>query len=267
MRRRGGRFPSEDVLFKQALGSLGTFYSHPFTQVWMLTAFPPDYDDPKRYTRKSNRNPYADRGWCFCEASWAAMVKSGSMVLDLGKNMCKEGQGWRRWETACTLGRRAPVLPSAMEKKLALKHFTNNKADRPAVAGLYRKGFEERFGAVQVLTYELLGWGADEAKAVAAVIASGAAPKLWELSLRANSIGDEGARTLVGALPSLTALQRLELGVNKIGSEGARALAWALPGATALESLYLYGNSIGVEGARALAGALPSLTALKGLPR
>jgi hypothetical protein len=28
-----GRFPSEDALFKQALGSLGTFYSHPSTQV------------------------------------------------------------------------------------------------------------------------------------------------------------------------------------------------------------------------------------------
>jgi hypothetical protein len=36
-----GRFASEDVLFKQALGSLGIFYSHPNTHVWMLTAFRP----------------------------------------------------------------------------------------------------------------------------------------------------------------------------------------------------------------------------------
>jgi len=41
-----GRFPTEEVLFKQALGSLGTFYSHPHTTVLMCTAFPPDYDDP-----------------------------------------------------------------------------------------------------------------------------------------------------------------------------------------------------------------------------
>jgi hypothetical protein len=81
-----GRFASEDALFKQALGSLGTFYSHPQTHVWKLTAFLPDYNDPQRYKREGNVAPYADRGWCFCEASWAAMVKSRNVVLDLGKD-------------------------------------------------------------------------------------------------------------------------------------------------------------------------------------
>ena len=41
-----GRFPAEDVLFKQALGSLGIFCAHPYTHVLMLTAFPPDYNNP-----------------------------------------------------------------------------------------------------------------------------------------------------------------------------------------------------------------------------
>ena len=42
-----GREPSEDILFKQELGSLGAFYSHPNTPVFMLTAFPADYYDPQ----------------------------------------------------------------------------------------------------------------------------------------------------------------------------------------------------------------------------
>jgi hypothetical protein len=87
-----GRFASEEEHFKQALGSLGTFYSHPYTLVWMLIAFPPDYYDLQRYGRHGNVAPYADRGWCFCEASWAAMVKSSNMVLDLGKARARRGK-------------------------------------------------------------------------------------------------------------------------------------------------------------------------------
>eukprot|EP00962_Isochrysis_galbana_P025283 scaffold7764_cov94-Isochrysis_galbana.AAC.1 len=261
----GGRFASEDALFRQALGSLGTFYAHPKTMVWKLTAFPPDYDDPQRYQREGNVAQYADRGWCFCEASWAAMVKSSRMVLDLGKNSGEGAVGWVDLIRACRQGRRAPVLPSALEEELEHKHFTNGKDDRPAVAELYAAGFKARFGAAEVLGYAQLGWGHDEAKAVVAVLAAGAAPKLRVLSLGENSIGDEGARALAGALPRATALKELDLYNNSIGAEGARALAGALPSATALEKLYLNSNSIGDEGARALAVALPSATALKEL--
>eukprot|EP00962_Isochrysis_galbana_P048071 scaffold19931_cov100-Isochrysis_galbana.AAC.1 len=261
----GGRFASEDALFKQALGSLGTFYAHPNTRVWKLTAFPPDYNDPQRYQRKGNVAQYEDRGWCFCEASWAAMVKVSAMVLDLGKD---SGEGAVRWDAlrdACKQGRRAPVLPSALKKELEHKHFTNGKDDRPAVAELYAAGFKARFGEAEELYYATLGWGDDEAKAVAAVLAAGAAPKLRVLSLGCYSMGDEGARALAGALPSATALKELYLNNNSIGDEGARALAGALPRATALEELGLYNNSIGAEGARGLAGALPRATALKEL--
>jgi hypothetical protein len=260
--RAVGRLASEDVLFKQALDSLNTLYSHSHTRVCMLTAFPPDYDEPQRYTREGNRYPYAERGWCFCEAARAAMVKDSHLVLDLGKDTGTEGQSWTALTAACTAGRRAPVLPLALKEELAFKHFTNGKDDRPAVARLYRKGFEERFGAVESLDYSSLGWGAAEAKAVAAVLAEGAAPKLRQLDLKNNSIGDEGARALAGALPSATALEGLHLGNNSIGDEGARALAGWLPSARALLELSLKGNSIGAAGACALAGALLSAMAL-----
>jgi Ran GTPase-activating protein (RanGAP) involved in mRNA processing and transport len=157
------------------------------------------------------------------------------------------------------------VLPSRLNEDLEHKQFTNGKDDRPAVAVLYRKGFEERFVAVEWLSYYHLSWGDAEAKAVAAVLAAGAAPKLEKLYLAGNSIGDEGARALAGALPSATALKVLNLESNSIGDEGARALVEALPSAMVLERLCLLFNKIGNERARTLAGALQNATVLKDL--
>jgi Ran GTPase-activating protein (RanGAP) involved in mRNA processing and transport len=66
------------------------------------------------------------------------------------------------------------------------------------------------------------------------------------LHLNSNSIGDEGARALAGALPRM-ALKEIWLDCNSIGDEGARALASALSSARALEKLGLIKNSIGEE--------------------
>ena len=242
-----GRFPAEDVLFNQALGSLGTFYSHPKTPIVMLTAFPPDYDDPTQYTRSGNVKPYLERGWCFCESSIAAMVKHHDMAYDLGKDT---GEGefdvvqYRR-------GRKAPVLPEEFVAQLASKGFTNGSTDTPLVAGLYSTGFEARFGAVTWLSYAYLRWGDEEARAVARVLSH--APVLQVLDLGANSIGDKGARALAEALPNAPVLEVLWLATNSIGAEGARALAEALQRALAtLRLLNLENNSIGSEAAAAL---------------
>jgi hypothetical protein len=260
-----GRFASEDALFKQALDSLGTLYSHPHTHVWMLTAFPPDYDDPQCYERRGNVAPYAERGWCFCEASWAAMVKDSAMVLDLGKDTAEDAVDWNVLQSACMQSRRAPMLPSALAEELARMNFTDGKGDRPTVARLYAEGFAARFDSAENLEYGNLGWTDDETKAVAAVLAAGAAPKTLRLFLHGNSIGDEGVSALAQALPSATALEVLILSGNAIGEERARALSGMLSRAMALQELDLSDNSIGAEGARALADALPSAMALRDL--
>jgi hypothetical protein len=264
-----GRLPAEDALFKEALGSLGVLYSHPHTHVWMLTEFPPDYDDPRRYRRSGNVAPYMKRGWCYCEASWAGMVKCSHMCLDLGQARLASDEVEPDWEGIlidCVARRKAPVLPSVLEEELASKHFTNGKDDRPAVAMLNAKGFAERFGAVKHLDYDGLYWAEDEAKAVASVIASGAAPKLRKLELSEDDIGDEGTRALAKALPSAMALKELDLNTCGIGDNGVRALAGVLPSLTAIKDLDLSEYyRIGNEGVLALAKALPSLTALKKL--
>jgi len=240
-----GRFPAEDVLFKQALGSLGIFYAHPHTHVLMLTAFPPDYFTAT-YERSGNVKPYVERGWCFCESSWAMLVKDYDLVLDLGKDT---GEGV--FDAAkCRQGRKAPVLPAEFVAQLQSKGFTNGSTDKPLVAGLYSKGFEERFGGATRLIYSGLGWGAEQARAVVRVLPH--APALQKLNLDSNSIGDKGARALAEALPHTAALQVLDLDSNSIGDEGARALTGSLPHAPALQTLFTASNSIGDEAKAAL---------------
>jgi len=253
-----GRFPEENFLFKQALGSLGTFYWHPHTHALMLTAFPPDYFTAA-YKRSGNVKPYFERGWCFCESAWAMMVKNHSLLLDLGKDT---GEG-EFDDFKCGKGRKAPVLPEEFEAQLKSKGFTNGGTDTPLAAKLYREGFEARFGAATALGYMALGWGKEEACAVARVLPHALA--LEYLELGGNYMGAEGVRALAEAFPHAPALERLCLNGNSLGNEGARALAEALPRAPKLERLDLGRNSIGDAGACALAEALPRAPALQKL--
>ena len=225
-----GRIPAEDVLFKQALGSLGIFCAHQQTRVLMMTAFPPDYFTAT-YERSGNVKPYVERGWCFCESSWAMMVKDCDYVLDLGKDT---GEGPFD-EEKCTQGRTAPVLPEEFVVQLESKGFTDGSTDSPLVADLYSKGFKERFGVVTDLDNVSLGWGDEEARVVARVLPH--APALTWLKLNNNKIGDEGARALAETLPHASALEILYLGYNSIGAAGACALAGALPRTPALRDL------------------------------
>jgi len=187
----------------------------------MLTAFPPDYFTAT-YERSGNVKPYFEHGWCFCELSWTMMVKDYDLVLDLGKDT---GEG-KFDEEKCQQGRKAPVLPEEFVVQLQSKGFTNGSTDKPLVADLYSKGFKERFGVVTSLIYAELGWGDEEARALARVLPH--APALQGLILNSNSIGDEGARALAEALPRAPALKELDLRKNSIGDEAKAALrtAW-----------------------------------------
>ncbi len=92
---------------------------------------------------------------------------------------------------------------------LAMKKFTNGKQDHPRVAQLYRQSFWNLLGTTAVLSFTHVGWGDEEAKQVATVLASGALRALTSLLLSANDIGDQGMRALATAiedadLPQLT---------------------------------------------------------------
>ncbi|CAK0840404.1 unnamed protein product [Prorocentrum cordatum] len=279
-----GRFEREGELFKEALGSLGSFYSHPATVVFMLTRFPDDYDNPGVYTRSGNTALYFDRGWCFCESSWAMLTKVSFLLVDLGQATGDEttyGDLVRR----CSAGRKAPALPDAFEAELHSKGFTNGKDDRPRVAELYRSAFAQRFESAELLVYTSLDWGDEEVRQVAAVLTSVALPRLQWLDLSGNRVGDEGAAALAealrapDALPSLQtlalrapdalpSLQWLDLSTTAWGPRarprwrrpsGPRAPCRACRGSTST------GNRVGAEGAAALAQALRAPDALPSL--
>ncbi|CAK0846113.1 unnamed protein product [Prorocentrum cordatum] len=249
-----GRFELEHALFKEALGSLGSFYSNPATLVFMLTRFPDDYGDAAKYTRSGNTEQYFNRGWCFCESSWAMLTKPSGKLLDLGRSTGAETSWYQELVITCTAGRRAPLLPDAFDVQLQSKGFTNGKDDLPRVAELYRSAFAQRLEAGEALRYDGLQWGDEEAQQLAAVLASGAAPRLQGLDLRGNRVGDEGAARLAEALRApgaLPQLQLLDLGDNCVGDEGAARLAEALraPGALPrLQELNLGGNRVGDGG-------------------
>ncbi|CAK0807226.1 unnamed protein product, partial [Prorocentrum cordatum] len=260
----------DDALGRFELEHPGGFYSHPATVVFMLTRFPDDYGDAAKYTQSGNTEQYFNRGWCFCESSWAMLTKPAD-VLDLGRSTGAETYYYELVST-CAAGRRAPFLPDAFDVELQSKGFTNGKDDRPRVAELYRSAFAQRFEAAEDLLYIGLQWGDEEAQQLAAVLASGAAPRLVRLDLGRNRVGDEGAARLAEALRAPGALPQLQkLNLAFMGDEGAARLAEALraPGALPwLQWLDLHSNRVGDEGAARLAealrapGALPQLQKL-----
>ena len=266
------RTEEQNALFKQGLGCLGTLYSHPNTTVLRLTFFP-DGHKVEDQAEGTNVAKYFDRGWCVAENSLASLTKAMNLSLDLGLMRDKKYDYWSLIKE-CTKGggRRPPMLPSVFAAELETKSFTNGKEDKPLVKQLYKAAFEEQLGKATELNYSGLGWGGAEAARLAVVLASGAAPRLEELNLAGNKIGDEGCKALAAALGKEGAVPRLEglnLESNAIGDKGCKALATALGkegAAPRLEQLSLCANQIGGEGCKALAaalkeGAAPSLKA------
>jgi hypothetical protein len=106
---------------------------------------------------------------------------------------------------ACNGTRKPPLTPAAFADKLSsgddgrpLK-FTNGKDDPPLVRKIQEQAFRIAFNSVKGLKYNNLGWGEDDAKAVASVLQTGEATQLEELHLDDNEIKD-GLTALTAAM-------------------------------------------------------------------
>ena len=233
------RLEMENVLFKQALDALmPSFYSHASTTVWMLTKFPKNYLAAPRYKKRlaahakatgmePNTSQYAHRGWCFTESSVAAMVKGTWFLLDLGR-VSPNAQTWSDMLIQGRYGRRPPLTPADFAAELKQKKFTNGKDDHPLVEGMYQKTYGSCFRKTWFLDYRLLNWGDAEAKAIAALLQSGATPNLRWLRLFANGVGPEGMKAVVRALANTKKVTHVQMFRNQMGDAGLMALAEAL---------------------------------------
>jgi len=269
----GKRLPTEETLFKKALGSLGAIYAHNHTTVFMLTAFPDGYPEGYDVPDGANINEYRERGWCFCESSWAALAKPRHRTLDLGKytgsRKERHTSEWNELVRECTTagGRRPPLVPEKFALQLETKGFTNGKEDRPLVNRIYRLGFEQQFRSAVTLNYSLLRWSDDETATAVDVIAIGAVPNLTSLDLSFNAISDAGCEALSNAIKScgVPKLETLLLSHNRIGDRGCCAFGTALASGAVqeLKVVLLDHNQIGDTGCAALASALKSDTSLQ----
>jgi hypothetical protein len=92
-------------------------------------------------------------------------------------------------------------------------------------------------------------------------------PHAAHLLLGTNSLGDEGVRSVAGALTAHAGhdVRTLYLGCNRIGPDGVRALAEALADDTTVRALWLKRNPVHEPGARTLAALLRRNTGLRTL--
>ena len=83
---------------------------------------------------------YINRGWCFCESSVSNLIKSGFLVLDLGKFDEERMKDWFALQDGCRANRDPPLTPSEFRPQLATKSFTSKNADEEMVNRLFENG-------------------------------------------------------------------------------------------------------------------------------
>jgi hypothetical protein len=145
---------------------------------------------------------------CFTESAVASLAKDGNDSLDLGKLQDDEDADGlcvdtlRLWDT-CKVQRSPPLTTTEFARQLEQKSFTSKKSDLPTVVRLYEQAYASRLAEVMSFSFDGLEWGDGEAKQLAAVIATGALPKLSYLSLRGNHISPEGWTAIADAFWTL----------------------------------------------------------------
>jgi hypothetical protein len=161
--------------------------------------------------------------WTFTESVVASFTKDQNMIVDLGKVGYDEAAGALYGASddhgnqtllktrgqilrACRGARKPPLTPAAFADKLSsgddgrpLK-FTNGK-DSDHVRTIQKEAFCMAFSGVKGLKYNNLGWGDEDAKAIASVLQTGFATQLEELHLDDNvKITDTGLTALTAAM-------------------------------------------------------------------
>ncbi len=205
------------------------------------------------------------------QAARALVSKCGSTVEDIVRVRPKVLDWWNKHLTAAD----APALISVLKSEALVRVEMLNLDVNPQLGA---EGFAviaaAAGGGLPRLKQLVLGRnqiGDSGVQALATAFADGAFRELEALWLGDNLIGDAGLTALAGALEkkALPALKQLHLYMNKISDDGVKALMAAAAGGglPKLEQFVLLLNEYGEEGVEALAhaistGELPSLEKL-----
>ena len=197
-----------------------------------MTCRPPDYPDAfLQYLSLNdptlNIAPYHERGWCFTEMCMSNLVKSSSLVLDLGY-LPETVAGLGEIVDACTkgTGRLPPLTPGDFKEILYTKRFTSIKADSKLVNEMYMRAFMQRLGGKEVLDYQSLGWGDAEVIHLAKALVYAA--KVNEIFLQRNpAIDDAGVYAIAEVLQDARVapnLRHVWLGIDTASAKAKKAL-------------------------------------------
>ena len=192
------RTQKEQNLFEQGLDGLGSFFSHAYVHRFQCKEFPPKYPEGYDLPTGAKYVPYDQRGWPLFESAMFQMRDKGQGVVEIGPSQNIHGHTVGLSQLHGTF-----VLPDDFEKRLSEAFFTNAKSDRPLVASLYRKQFEQFYASLRRLDVGNRKWGNSELIQLARILES---PNKYMPNLRSIDLGQN----------------------NRFGFEGFEALAMAL---------------------------------------
>lgn len=229
----GFRTEEESRMMKVALSQLSDIYAHQYAYVLKITKQPADYPDGVGFENAAGSNiaPYAQRGWCFTEASMACLVKSARLILDLA-NFDESLFGDADIEQVvhhCNVGRAPPTTPQDFHAMVKMLRFTNAKADIDIVSAMYTRAFETKLAHAEMLEFQNLHWGDAEASGLAKALV--AAHNVREIHLQRNFIMNAGLEAIAAVIKQPDTMPRLlhvYLDTTPHNANGKEAIAEAL---------------------------------------
>jgi hypothetical protein len=110
----------------RALDAMGSWYAHRYTTTFSMSVLPAG-------VLLAGVTPYGERGWCTFEKAVSQLIKESTSG---GWRQLADPAIRRRVSGVAGAYRTAPEPPEVFAARLALKTFTNGKADCELVAGL-----------------------------------------------------------------------------------------------------------------------------------
>merc|ERR1712062_564882 len=154
----------------------------------------------------NGERPYNQRGWPTWEQTVSQLLCINNGVLDIGElSLGAISHGaklspFKQILKKCSTenSRYPPIVPEDFEKLISSKTFTRGDIDCSRVKDNYRRNFGHATSCATKFDFQRLGWGDNEARAIAKVLPY--CPNLETLYLRGNRISDAGGCALAAAL-------------------------------------------------------------------